>query len=90
MTSIIWLLLSLSLFTIGIRKILQKPPLFLPLFKQVKTIKDEFTSYDEQIFWKEVKGVDLIELKGGHICWFSLFNSQHEILRVLRFIESNL
>ena len=38
MTSIIWLLLSLSLFTIGIRKILQKPPLFLPLFKQVKTI----------------------------------------------------
>ena len=52
--------------------------------------QDEFTSYDEQIFWKEVKGVDLIELKGGHNCWFSLFNSQHEILRVLRFIESNL
>ena len=38
MTSIIWLLLSLSFFIIAIRKILQKPPLFLPLFKQVRTI----------------------------------------------------
>ena len=52
--------------------------------------QDEFTSYDEQIFWKEVKGADFIELKGGHNCWFNLFNNQHEILRVLRFIESNL
>ena len=52
--------------------------------------QDEFTSYDEQIFWKEVKGVDLIELEGGHNCWFSLFSSHQEILRVLRFIESNL
>ena len=50
---------------------------------------DEFTSYDEQIFWKEVKGVNLVELEGGHNCWFNLFNSQHEILRVLNFIESN-
>ena len=38
MNSIIWLLLSLSFFTVAIRKILQKPPLFLPLFKQVKYI----------------------------------------------------
>ena len=52
--------------------------------------EDEFTSYEEQIFWKEIKGVDLIELEGGHNCWFNLFNSQQEILRVLRFIESNL
>ena len=40
----------------------------------------EFTSYDEQIFWKEVKGVDLIELEGGHNCWFNLFNSHQETL----------
>ena len=52
--------------------------------------QDEFTSYEEQIFWKEVKGVELIELKGGHICWFNLFNEHQEILRVLKFIQSSL
>ena len=52
--------------------------------------QDEFTSYEEQIFWKEVKGVELIELEGGHICWFNLFNNHYEILRVLKFIQSSL
>ena len=59
--------------------------------------QDEFTSYEEQIFWEEVIGVEFIELEGGHNCWFDLFkgwrnieNSFQEILRVLRFIQSNL
>jgi predicted alpha/beta hydrolase family esterase len=52
--------------------------------------QDEFTSYKEQVFWKEVKGVELIELEGGHICWFNLFNDHQEILRVLEFIQSGL
>ena len=36
--SIIWLLLGLSFLITAIRKYLKKPPIFLPLFKQVKTI----------------------------------------------------
>jgi predicted alpha/beta hydrolase family esterase len=52
--------------------------------------QDEFTSYEEQVFWKEVKGVELVELEGGHICWFNLFNDHQEVLRVLEFIQSGL
>ena len=36
--SIIWLLLGLSFFITAVRKYLKKPPIFLPLFKQVRTI----------------------------------------------------
>jgi len=36
--SIIYFLLGLSLFIEAIRKYFKKPPIFLPLFKQIKTI----------------------------------------------------
>ena len=36
--SIIWLLLGLSFFITAVRKYLKKPPVFLPLFKQIRTI----------------------------------------------------
>ena len=36
--SIIYLLLGLSLFIEAVRKYFKKPPIFLPLFKQIKTI----------------------------------------------------
>jgi len=42
------------------------------------------------VFWNEVSGVDFVKLVGNHICWFSLFNNKHEILRVIKFIQSNL
>ena len=37
-SSIPWLLLGLSFFITAVRTILRKPPIFLPLFKQIKTI----------------------------------------------------
>ena len=52
--------------------------------------QDEFTSYEDQAFWNEVSGVDFVKLAGNHVCWFNLFNSKHEILRVIKFIQSNL
>ena len=36
--SVIYLLLGLSLFIEAVRKYFKKPPIFLPLFKQIKTI----------------------------------------------------
>ena len=36
--SIIWLFLGVSFFITAIRKYLKKPPIFLPLFKQIRTI----------------------------------------------------
>ena len=38
MYSIIYLLLGLSLIIEAVRKYFKKPPIFLPLFKQIKTI----------------------------------------------------
>ena len=38
MSSMPWLLLGLSFFIVAVRKILKKPPLFLPLFKQLRTM----------------------------------------------------
>ena len=52
--------------------------------------QDDFTSYEDQAFWDEVSGVDFVKLTGNHICWFNLFNNKHEILRVIKFIQSNL
>jgi len=52
--------------------------------------QDEFTSYEDQAFWNEVSGVDFVKLAGNHICWFNLFTNKHEILRVIKFIQSNL
>ena len=37
MHSIIWLFLGVSFFITAVRKYLKKPPIFLPLFKQVRT-----------------------------------------------------
>ena len=37
-SSIPWLLLGLSFFITAVRTILRKPPIFLPLFKQLRTI----------------------------------------------------
>ena len=52
--------------------------------------QDPFTNYDEQIFWKEVKGAELIKLEGGHSCWTNLFNNYEAILNVVKFIQSNI
>ena len=52
--------------------------------------QDEFTSYEDQAFWNEVSGVDFVKLAGNHVCWFNLFTNKHEILRVIKFIQSNL
>ena len=38
MSSIPWLVLGLSFFITAVRTILRKPPIFLPLFKQLRTI----------------------------------------------------
>ena len=38
MSSMPWLLLGLSFFITAVRTILRKPPIFLPLFKQLRTI----------------------------------------------------
>ena len=37
-SSMPWLLVSLLFFITAVRKSLKKPPIFLPLFKQIKTI----------------------------------------------------
>ena len=42
MYSIIYLLLGLSLIIEAVRKYFKKPPIFLPLFKQIKTILFNF------------------------------------------------
>ena len=45
---------------------------------------------EDQAFWNEVSGVDFVKLAGNHVCWFNLFTNKHEILRVIKFIQSNL
>jgi len=52
--------------------------------------RDEFTSYSEQNFWNDVKGVEFVKLLGNHNCWFKLFKKKQELKRIINFIESNI
>ena len=49
--------------------------------------QDPFTTFNEQIFWEEVKGVEFIELSGEHSCWSKLFKNSTAVLGVLKFIQ---
>ncbi len=52
--------------------------------------RDEFTSYREQIFWNDIKGVEFVKLLGNHNCWFNLFQKKEEIKRIINFIKLNI
>lgn len=52
--------------------------------------RDEFTSFSEQSFWNDIKGVEFVKLLGNHNCWFQLFQNKHEVKRIINFIKSNI